>query len=420
MCPTNDDPAYENRPRVKRTTGIPRSFLKTVEKPTALANDGTIDDTKQPAGVMVNAEGEWVVAEPDKAAWDQYQAKAKVSAAAHQAAKEGSRELQDRGLECSIDKHLFVDPTKTPCCQTTFCHDCIVNALLENDLRCPICSTESILIDNLTFDEEMNNKLRSYEREKTAIKAKEEVSTPSITEQSTNGKSPSGDVSARLSPSLEGQTMNSNSKKRSADGELANERRPSAPKERTTGHSSTDVTRAEPQTLTNKSNTSANQSYQQPTELSAVPQGTNAMMFPGMNGFMPLGMTMAPMIGMNPMFQNTSMMPNGSYMRNDWVWGGGFQQQPMDMQHGSFHSGMTGNGSYTQINHFHGPNGMNMVSMGSAAQGQGRGSFANQQRTTFGAHSINNEDSAYFRKPVNPHRHQAKRNVQRPTDYREV
>jgi hypothetical protein len=62
-CPTNDDPNFENKPRIKRTTGIPRSFLKTVDKP-ALTGDGT-DDAKPPSGIMVNAEGQFVIAEPD-------------------------------------------------------------------------------------------------------------------------------------------------------------------------------------------------------------------------------------------------------------------------------------------------------------------------------------------------------------------
>jgi protein MPE1 len=64
-CPTNDDPNYENKPRIKRTTGIPRSFLKTVDKQTALSGDGS-EDSKPPSGVMVNAEGQFVIAEPDR------------------------------------------------------------------------------------------------------------------------------------------------------------------------------------------------------------------------------------------------------------------------------------------------------------------------------------------------------------------
>ena len=55
-CPTNNDRDYDNRPRIKRTTGIPRSFLKAVENP---------DGATLVQGVMVTPEGGYVVAQPD-------------------------------------------------------------------------------------------------------------------------------------------------------------------------------------------------------------------------------------------------------------------------------------------------------------------------------------------------------------------
>lgn len=55
-CPTNNDREWDNKPRIKRTTGIPRSFLKTVEQPT----DGNLTQ-----GVMVTPEGGYVIAQPD-------------------------------------------------------------------------------------------------------------------------------------------------------------------------------------------------------------------------------------------------------------------------------------------------------------------------------------------------------------------
>jgi protein MPE1 len=55
-CPTNNDREFDNKPRIKRTTGIPRSFLKAVENP----NKGEIAQ-----GVMVTPEGGYVVAQPD-------------------------------------------------------------------------------------------------------------------------------------------------------------------------------------------------------------------------------------------------------------------------------------------------------------------------------------------------------------------
>ncbi|KAI8299239.1 putative RING finger protein [Colletotrichum sp. SAR11_59] len=170
LCPTNDDPEFDNRPRVKRTTGIPRSFLRTVDKSVALAQSGD-DETKRPSGIMVNAEGEFVIAEPDKASWEQFQAKAKSSASAAKAIAMGDKELQERGLECPIDKKMFIDPMKTPCCQKTYCNDCITNALIESDFVCPNCSNEGVLIDDLKPDEEAADKIKEYLNEKTEAKS---------------------------------------------------------------------------------------------------------------------------------------------------------------------------------------------------------------------------------------------------------
>lgn len=56
-CPTNNDREFDNRPRIKRTTGIPRSMLKAVENPNTATELGQ--------GVMVTPEGGYVVAQPD-------------------------------------------------------------------------------------------------------------------------------------------------------------------------------------------------------------------------------------------------------------------------------------------------------------------------------------------------------------------
>lgn len=428
-CPTNNNPAFDGRQRVKRTTGIPRSFLKTIEKPTTLANDGTIDDTKQPPGVMVNAEGEWVIAEPDKAAWDQYQVKAKVSAAAQKAAAQGSKELQDRGLECSIDKHLFVDPTKTPCCQKTFCHDCITNSLLENDLRCPECSTDNIPIDDLKPDEEMVAKIRSYEEEKAAEQVKKESSKSPVKikkEERETTKSPSAVEANKPASPTKHQKIDGASLKRRADSELENRRTPPIPTGDLAKHASDNNTnpKSPSQKPANPSNTSVNQQFPFSNANFMMP-GMNGMAFPNMNNFMGMPMSIAPMMGMNPTMTNPMMMPN-QFMNNDWnnMWAGGFPQQGMNMNMKGFQNGMMPEGGYNQqnpmSNNYVNTNGMGMNGMSMNVQGQGRGNFANQQRTTFSAPSNNDEDSAYFRKPVNPHRHQGRRNVQRPTDYREI
>ena len=130
---------------------------------------------------MVNAEGEFVIAEPDKASWEKFQAKTKSSAAAQEAAALGNQELRDRGLECPIDKRIFIDPMKTPCCEKTYCNDCITNALIESDFTCPGCQTDGVLIDDLKSDDEATMKIKAYLEEKTAAKkAEERAKSPSV------------------------------------------------------------------------------------------------------------------------------------------------------------------------------------------------------------------------------------------------
>merc|ERR1712093_272723 len=110
----------------------------------------------------------------------------------------GDKELQDRGLECSIDKRIFIDPMKTPCCEKTFCNECITNALIESDFTCPGCQTEGVLIDDLKPDTETSAKIKVYLEEKnSAAKVEKQRSkSPSVKleaepEVKTKSKSPS-------------------------------------------------------------------------------------------------------------------------------------------------------------------------------------------------------------------------------------
>lgn len=446
VCPTNDDPSFDGRPRVKRTTGIPRSFLKTIEKPTVLLNDGISEESKQPAGVMVNAEGDWVIAEPDKASWENYQAKAKASVAAREAAALGSKELQERGLECSIDKRLFVEPTKTPCCHSTYCHECIVNALLENDLRCPNCSAESILIDNLEADSETIAKIRSYEKEQAENKpqdASNNVTTgisPSISDKRPNSSSstesrpklltrpekkpnsPSPTSSQKDSSTASNLTAPNKVKKRPAASELKNDRVPSDP--------STYASNLHSMMLPSRQHTHEQSGSLSCTHLSQQPsfvdhsctmdQGLNMMPFSNINSHGVFPMATAPTMTMDQGMLNHMMMPGLPYMgpgNNGWMnsWGMGLPQLPNNSPRTFL--GEATNGKYPQ-QHFHGPvvNG----SVDPRSSNQGSRDFKNQQQTAFSGQAVNEEDSAYFRKPVNPHRHQGRRNMNRPTDYREI
>ncbi|KAG9095896.1 hypothetical protein FS749_009533, partial [Ceratobasidium sp. UAMH 11750] len=140
-CPTNDDRDWDNRPRVKRTTGIPRSFLKTVEQP----NDGPLGQ-----GVMVTPDGGFVVAQPDSAAWQKQRARPKALTSAEIYAAPAPAAHSD--LACPICERLTKNAVRTPCCRTTYCEECIQSFLLDHDFVCR-CGKKIASFDRLEADE---------------------------------------------------------------------------------------------------------------------------------------------------------------------------------------------------------------------------------------------------------------------------
>jgi protein MPE1 len=444
VCPTNEDPNFDNKPRVKRTTGIPRSFLKTVEKPVALSGDGTTDDVKPPSGVMVNAEGEFVIAEPDKASWEQFQAKTKSSAAAQRAAALGDKELQDRGLECSIDKRIFIDPMKTPCCEKTYCNDCITNALIESDFTCPGCQTDGVLIDDLKPDDETSTKIKRYLEEKSNAKKEKERSKspsvkaetpPSIVQDKAKTKSPSPapepapttqetiQEKPKSPPKAEATIVNDEQKgkKRPADEVLENPKIPKGPKAMQQQEDQNQAMLKQQQNMMNSMPGFPNMPFDMSQQFFPN-NGFGGM--PNMNMMNNFGMGMGnPMMGMNQM-----MGVNGY---------GGFP----NMNGMNMYGGVGGYGGMGPM----GNNGMNGVMNGGGMNGGGMngglgrgtsgpatgtsstttgagaaGGFSNQQKSVFSEPLLNEEDNAYFRKPVNPHRHQSRQRRARPSDYREL
>ncbi|CAI9637763.1 unnamed protein product [Alternaria burnsii] len=176
-CPTNDDPDFKPVFQAKRTTGIPQSFLKKVEKPV---------DEEAAKGVMLNADGEYVQVMTDQKTWDKFQEKTNASRARAASADAASKELRERGFECPIDNQRFVDPVKTPCCGKTYCRECIDNALADGDLICPNCAKEDVLMDDLVTDDDMVKSLKAYDAEKAAEKEKAAKAAVASTNESVN------------------------------------------------------------------------------------------------------------------------------------------------------------------------------------------------------------------------------------------
>jgi protein MPE1 len=415
-------------------------MLKTIDK-SELEN---LDEATRQQ-MMINGDGEYVIAQTDEKEWKKHQEKVKASAAAQERANKGDQELQARGLECSIDKRLFVDPVKTPCCQRTYCNECISTALIDSDLTCPGCSTDNVTLEELVQDKEVQQKVDAYKAEKAVEKKQEDesksvASSPSV-KAATPTKSAGSSRSGSKSPISGSTDRKISSKKRNADeisgstklaptapemkrqrsGESTNSNKPSPQKANSTAvapeTSSTPtlpLNQMMPPDMSQLMQNVGNQNMNFPMPMPGMPFMPNMnmnMMNPAMMGmpgnFMPPNFNMNGMNGMNGMnFMNGMNYPpnqlNGNF-NNPNVNGNNLGHQKMyPDQHQQSNNQMPGVPT--------GPRNQNIPTGPSMAN-----KFSNQQR-----HLGKEEDNAYMRQPVNPHRHQNRQRRVRPSDYREL
>ncbi|SPO20897.1 related to MPE1 - subunit of CPF involved 3' end formation of mRNA [Ustilago trichophora] len=151
-CPTNDDKEFDNRPRFKRTTGIPKSMLKTVEQPT---------EEDQRAGVMLTADGTYVVARVDQESWRKNRVRTKplTQSDVYQSTP------TDTSLACPLCSKLLRDAVVTPCCKTKYCEECIQTHLLEHEFTCAECDKRIADLEQLKADDETRKKVKEYVKE---------------------------------------------------------------------------------------------------------------------------------------------------------------------------------------------------------------------------------------------------------------
>lgn len=110
VCPTIGDANYDNKPKIKRATGIPNTFLQTVDNKEAVER-----------GLMLTTDGNFVVPVFNEDKWNKIQQKNKtlksIGDAYHTAPVPPS-------LSCFICKKLLKDCVTSPCCNTNFCDEC--------------------------------------------------------------------------------------------------------------------------------------------------------------------------------------------------------------------------------------------------------------------------------------------------------
>lgn len=113
-CPTLSDTSYD-KPRIKKTTGIPKTFLKSIAP----------EERATQSGVMLNEEGNMVVAVLNDAEW-------------RKKAEQANKEVPI-GLRCGLCLDLLVEAVRTACCAAKpYCEECVRDAE-----TCPECKSES-------------------------------------------------------------------------------------------------------------------------------------------------------------------------------------------------------------------------------------------------------------------------------------
>jgi protein MPE1 len=193
-CPTNTDPNYEGK-KIKRTTGIPRLYLKTILKEAAehsLQNPNSQITTNENGDLvdaqgntyMVTDTGEYVIAMADSKTWNSYQQKQSNAARQHRVEYERKLvEAIERDGEVDFLNPLANTPgvttrllhapiVMTPCCQLRDKLQKMANynynqlelelALIDTDFRCPNCNTEDVYLDALVRNEALEKRLAEY------------------------------------------------------------------------------------------------------------------------------------------------------------------------------------------------------------------------------------------------------------------
>ncbi|KAJ2845776.1 hypothetical protein IWW36_004647, partial [Coemansia brasiliensis] len=151
MNQTADGTGKPGMHRVKRTTGIPKSFLQKV------------DNLDEVGNALVTSDGTLVVATANEAAWKTAQRMSRAAVSA----EDIDESLVPEELKCNLCKKLARDAVMAPCCKTIFCSSCIENQLLEPGLMhftCPQCRS-GLVPDQLEVAKDIRGKVDEFLRE---------------------------------------------------------------------------------------------------------------------------------------------------------------------------------------------------------------------------------------------------------------
>ncbi|CAF0839694.1 unnamed protein product [Rotaria sordida] len=150
-------------PLPKKTTGIPRDRLIPVPKhiPGALRDQtGASVVPRQMAELYV----ERIEKKTDSLAQIARQTDEKgVLSSVSSSSKSIDNELPPNDLLCPLCKRIYADAVITPCCNLSFCDECIRTALIESpEHECPHCHCQHVAIDQINPNLYLRNHIKRW------------------------------------------------------------------------------------------------------------------------------------------------------------------------------------------------------------------------------------------------------------------
>ncbi|XP_049653713.1 LOW QUALITY PROTEIN: E3 ubiquitin-protein ligase RBBP6-like, partial [Accipiter gentilis] len=133
-CPTTGDESFGSVPRMKKSTGIPRTLLVEVKDP----------NTK---GVMLAKTGKYAIPCLNVEAYARTKKEKPPFLLEEPSSSSSDAPIPDEIL-CLICKEIMTDAAIIPCCGNSYCDECIRTALLESEeRRCPECHQTGVSPD---------------------------------------------------------------------------------------------------------------------------------------------------------------------------------------------------------------------------------------------------------------------------------
>lgn len=152
-CPTSGDKSFEAPLRMKKSTGIPRTFMVEVDDP----------NTK---GAMLTTCGRYAIPAIDAEAYA-IGKKEKPPFIPQEIPKSETKEdpVPDE-LLCLICHDLLSDAVVIPCCANSYCDDCIRTTLLDSDEHvCPTCGQSDVSPDALIANKFLRQAVNNFKKD---------------------------------------------------------------------------------------------------------------------------------------------------------------------------------------------------------------------------------------------------------------